>query len=122
MLLGQKLSYRGWCKEEPKEEDNEFPKNQKTEENGYGPGSDKNCPLCNDVFNPVCGINGVTYSNLCKLKECARIDVANHGPCGIPDYKKPEGVDKCVCRFRFAPVCGTDFVTYQDRCVLNCAG
>lgn len=95
-------------------------KTDKTSENGYGAGDDANCPNCNSVFNPVCGTNGVTYSNLCKLRECARIDVANKGPCGIPDYKP--SLAPCNCPFDFAPVCGADFVTYQSRCVMQCAG
>ena len=87
-------------------------KDDKTEENGYGASSDKNCPLCNDVFNPVCGINGVTYQNLCKLRECARVDTANYGPCGIPNYRRPRETKECACTFKFDPVCGSDHVTW----------
>lgn len=117
MLLGQKLKSKGWCQQKVTSE--AIPKSDKTAKNGYGKGSDKECPFCNDVFNPVCGTNGVTYANLCKLRECARIDVANMGPCGIPDFK-PD-FSTCNCPFNFAPVCGQDYVTYQSLCVMNCA-
>lgn len=117
MLLGQKLKSRGWCEQKKK------PVNptdsDKTEENGYGKSSDTACPLCNFIFNPVCGINGVTYTNLCRLRECARLDLANKGPCGVPNFKAVDGAE-CKCNFQFNPVCGNDFVTYQDRCVMNC--
>lgn len=120
ILLGQDLGHRGWC--EQKKGDASNKKTDKTFDNGYGEGSDKNCPLCNDVFNPVCGINGVTYQNLCRIRECARVDKSNMGPCGVPDYKAPKEKKTCQCSFRFSPVCATDFVTYQDSCVMKCAG
>lgn len=58
ILLGQKLGQRGWCIQVKPEED---AVSDETPENGYGKSTDPRCPLCNDVFNPVCGINGVTY-------------------------------------------------------------
>ena len=40
---------------------------EKSEENGYSTldSGDKNCPKCNNYYNPICGVNGVTYTNLC---------------------------------------------------------
>lgn len=58
MLLGQKLKSIGWCTQKV---ETTVVKSDKTPENGYGAGSDNNCPLCNDILNPVCGTNGVTY-------------------------------------------------------------
>lgn len=42
---------------------------------------------CSDVFAPVCGSDGVTYSSDCQLKMAAcaqqtRIYIAHHGQCG----------------------------------------
>jgi hypothetical protein len=123
ILLGQQLKSRGWCfVEAPPQIE---VKTNKNKNNGYATEGfkslDKNCPVCNDIFNPVCGVNGVTYLNLCKLVECARIEKSNDGPCGVPDYKLPE-IRECRCEFRFKPACGSDNVTYQDSCVLGCAG
>lgn len=115
------MKSRGWCVQK---DAGKVQKTDKTEENGYAatPSSDPNCPVCNSLYNPVCGVNGVTYSNLCKLRECARVEKSNFGPCGVPDYKKPKKLRSCPCNFDFDPVCGSDFVTYADRCLLNCAG
>ena len=124
ILLGQQLKSRGWCYLDtpPKRK----VKTSKNKRNGYATDGlkslDPHCPVCNDVFNPVCGVNGVTYSNLCKLKECGRIEKSNDGPCGVPDYRAPVELRMCKCEFRFRPACGSDNVTYQDSCVLNCAG
>ena len=125
MLLGEQLKHKGWCPEE------EAPpldpiKILKSEINGYMQGAkksdDPNCPICNSVYNPVCGVNGVTYANLCKLKDCARVEKSNDGPCGVPDYVPSKRPRHCDCLFTFRPTCGTDNVTYQDACVMNCAG
>jgi len=63
----------------------------KSEENGWSAtdSGDAKCKMCNQNFNPICGVNGVTYTNLCQLTECARVRKANDGPCGIPDWVKP---------------------------------
>ena len=126
ILLGEQLDYRGWCLQE------EAPKKEikvvdiRIEINGYlkegMQSDDPTCPLCNNNFNPVCGVNGVTYTNLCKLVECARVEKSNDGPCGVPDYVPPARPIVCRCPFTFRPACGTDNVTYQDSCILHCAG
>ncbi len=44
--------------------------------------ADQGC-VCADVFEPVCGTNGQTYSNAC-VAACATADVGHLGECGIP--------------------------------------
>jgi hypothetical protein len=39
--------------------------------------------VCTTQFDPVCGTNGVTYSNACNAG-CANVGVAHNGQCGIP--------------------------------------
>ncbi|PRD24741.1 UNVERIFIED_CONTAM: Agrn [Trichonephila clavipes] len=49
------------------------------------------CPTCSEEFEPVCGTDGISYTNVCKLKQegCDRnsdIDVAYTGLCRFGDF------------------------------------
>lgn len=100
------------------------------------------CYVCNcpEIYDPVCGVDGVTYDNAC-FADCAGVKVAHTGMCdqmcgGIAGFQCPGGytcnmVDpKCltadlagecvptpdVCPMYFDPVCGCDGVTYNNDC------
>ena len=55
---------------------------------------DKNCPeLCTEQYEPVCGSNGKTYSNLCKLnseacKSRVSLRMAYRGECKGRSFKR----------------------------------
>jgi len=68
--------------------------------------ADVECPA---VFNPVCGSDGITYSNLCELDACGP-SLVHQGEC-----------DDCssVCTEEYSPICGSDGNTYSNQCNLQ---
>ncbi|CAL1545351.1 unnamed protein product, partial [Lymnaea stagnalis] len=80
----------------------------------------KRCPWSCDQFQlPVCGSDGITYSNLCELEKAG---------CGTspqrPVVLKHEGScerDWCkkACPLTHRPVCGSNNVTYDNECALR---
>lgn len=71
--------------------------------------------VCGAINQPVCGSDGITYSNLCKLN-CA----AEKNKC-ISKFSDKECQDDCICATVVQYVCASDGKTYQNECQLKCA-
>ncbi|XP_073507457.1 double-headed protease inhibitor, submandibular gland-like [Phyllobates terribilis] len=77
--------------------------------------------ICPRIYKPVCGTNGRTYASECdlcsfRLKSKKAINMKYRTRCiteQVQDECEGMGV---FCTLDYTPVCGSDAVTYPNKC------
>lgn len=73
--------------------------------------------FCLEIFNPVCGCDGITYSNDCYAFYYGGVTSWEPGECSIQECFDSTMINELQpCPVAYIPVCGCDGITYWNSC------